>query len=223
MKELLKQFLRLAVFILFIFSCTVNAPQIKDSQWDITIVKDLSRDLIYEELSLFLYCYDEDGENDIETLMFIDDKNQFYWEIDRETWDVKVIDDIKWIGSASLVMPDRSAIPRVPIRLFVRDMAGEDIEDKIYITKQSIDGNNLTFPELHTSPDTLSIKNYTTGIIYLYSDNKLSASGEISESGSSFNDIFGKNRREFGLDVSYYISVYDKDKDLILKSGPWAE
>lgn len=216
--ELLKKSLSV-ISILIFFSCTVSAPIIRESNWDITVVQDLEKDTVYEVLSIFLNCYDEDGENDIETVYFIDDESELYWELDSNNWDVKIIDETKWIGSASIMMPDRSAIPRSPLRIHVRDLSGETVEDKIYISKRKLELDNLKFPQLINEDDMFSLKEYKIGQIFIYSGSNILLQGEITDIPKSFEDIFGRSKNEFDNNIVFYISVYDVD--LTLKSGPW--
>ncbi len=218
MQELLKRSLSFLSVLIF-FSCTVSAPIVRESEWEITVVKDLDKDRIYETLQVFLNCYDEDGENDIETVYLIDDESGIYWELNSDNWDSKYIDDTRWIGSGTLMMPDRSAIPRNPIRIHVRDLAGETVEAKLYITKRKIDVDTLKFPELKIENDKFSLKNYDIGQLYIYSGSTMLAKEDLTKEGRAFKDIFGKKRDEYGEDIAFYITVLDVD--LILKSGPW--
>lgn len=218
MKELLKRFLRIFPVLLF-FSCTVSAPVVRESNWSITVIKDLEKEIVYETLSIFLNCYDDDGENDIETVFLIDDESGIFWELNSDTWDVKFINDVKWIGSKTLVMPNRGDIPRNPIRIHVRDLAGETVEDKLYISKRKIDAETLKFPELKIENDNFSLKNYENGQIYIYSGTTIISKKEITNEPKNFRDIFEKGRDKYDEDISFYVTVVDVD--LTLKSGPW--
>jgi hypothetical protein len=218
MKELLKIFLSSFIIILFL-SCSVSAPVIKQQEWKILFIKDLEKDIIYESLQVFIHCYDEDGENDIETLYFISDESGIYWEINSENWEEKIIDKVKWIGSSSFVMPDRSPIPRNTFRVHVRDLAGETVEDKIHISKRIVDTKELKFPELKINDNNYFLKKYEIGTIYIYSGDEKLASGSITDKQQSFKDIFGNELSDYSDDIEFYISV--EDGDLNLKSGPW--
>lgn len=218
MTELLKKSLKLFSVLAFV-SCTVSAPIIRESDWNIIIVNDIEKETIYETLSVFLNCYDDDGENDIETVFLIDDESGFYWELNSDNWDVKTADDVRWIGSKSLMMPDRSAIPRSPIRIHVRDLAGEHVEDKLYISKRNLDLETLNFPKLKIENDMFFLSAYEKGFISIYSDEELIKKSEISGDPQSFKDLFGKNRSSYNDDIKFYVTVLDVD--LILKSGPW--
>lgn len=218
MTELLKKSLSIIVLILA-FSCTVSAPIIREYEWDITLIEDVKNDIIYEKLSIFVNCYDDDGENDIETIFFIDDRDGIYWELTEDVWDTKHIDDVKWIGASNILMPDRSAIPRAVIRIFVRDLAGESVEDKLYITKKPIDTEDMKFPELIKSDQNYSISNYDNGILQIVTNEKIVAEGEITQAETDFKEIFGKSRVEYDWNAKFYIEV--KDRDLTIRSGPW--
>ncbi len=219
MKELLERFLKISLCI-FITSCSVSTPEIKDFKWDIKIVKDLQKDIIYESLSIFVNCYDEDGENDIDTLYFINDDSGIYWELNSDEWQEKFIEDDRWIGSNSIIMPDRSPIPRDSLRIHIRDLAGESVEEKLYIVKKRHDFKTLKFPELIIDDDKFKLRSYEAGRIFLYSDNDdLIADGQISNSFTTFDEIFQQERADF--DDSFRFHVIINDGDLILESGPW--
>lgn len=218
MSELLRVFPNLLLVLLFL-SCSVSAPIIRESKWDIVVVKDIEKDMIYETLSIFLNCYDEDGENDIETIYLIDDEDGIYWELNSDNWNIKTIDDTRWIGSRNLMLPDRSPIPRVPIRIHVRDLAGETVEDKLYISKRKLEEESLNFPELLIENNNLSIKHYDHGIISIYSGRERLLQGEIGSNPKNFKDIFGESRDHFEESINFFVTV--KDRDLTLRSGPW--
>ncbi|MGL1891521.1 MAG: hypothetical protein OCD02_07840 [Spirochaetaceae bacterium] len=202
-------------------SCSISAPVIRGHNWEITAVKDLKLNKTYESLSIFVNCYDDDGENDIETIFFIDDKSGLYWQIDSSNWEEKIIDDVRWLGYSTIVMADRSAIHRNPIRIYVRDLAGEFVEDKLYITKRKMDTDELLYPELITEieTDNLSVKNYEAVEAYLFIGGLSVATGQITTTPKSFKNIFGKQRTSFENDVEIFIIA--DDGDLKLKSGPW--
>ena len=218
MIELLKKSLNIPL-MLFLLSCSVSAPVIRDHNWDITVVQDKKLDIIYEQLSIFVNCYDEDGENDIETIFFIDDENGIYWELNEENWDFKYIGDVKWIGSLSIIMPDRSNFPRVPLRIHVRDFAGESVEDKLYISKKKIDLDSYTYPELLNNNGNYSIKNNEKGSLQIVSAGKVLTEGSITSTPESFFKIFGKNRDEYENNIEFFVII--EEKDLNIKSGPW--
>lgn len=219
MIELLKKSLRL-FFILQIFSCSISAPIIREHEWDITLVRNLEQDLTYETLSIFVNCYDEDGANDINTIFFIDDKDGIYWELTTDSWDYKYIDGIRWIGSSNIIMPDRSPIPRTPIRVYIRDLAGESVEDKLYISKKSINPSDVKFPELIIEDNKYSISGYDSGHLLLIVDFAIVAEGEISSIPSSFESIFDSATRE-DFDENAKFNIVVNNGDLTIRSGPW--
>lgn len=219
MTELLKKCL--SFFIIFLtFSCSVSEPVIRENKWDINIIKDLKKDITYETLSLFVNCYDDDGEEDIEVLFIIDDESGIYWELDKDNWMETTVMDDRWIGSNSIIMPDYSPIPRNSLRINIRDMAGEVAEDKIFITKGKIDYSKLKFPELIIKDGFYNLKEYEKGDVFIYSkQDSLLAKGVIDNTPRSFTDIFKVNRSDFKESIYIYVSV--KDGDLNLESGPW--
>lgn len=216
MKELLKKSLKFIFPVIFL-SCSLSSPVIKEVQWDIKLVKDTKNNVVYESLSIFMNISDEDGRNDVKTIMLIDEKNQIHWELNSENWIREDKGDI-WYGTNSIIMADRSPIPRSTFKLFVRDRAGESVEDKVYITKQKLDTATVKFPELEIKNRKFILKNYTQATILGFSDiGEHLYSGIITQNSSTFESIFNDRPVEAGL--KYYLIV--KDKDLILESGPW--
>jgi len=217
-KELLKLSLNIVIFI-SLYSCTVNPPIINEIDWDVTFFKDEERSLEYEILNVFLNIYDEDGEGDIETVFLISDESQFYWELNSNNWDIKVENETRWIGATSLVMPNRSPIPRGPIRVFVRDLAGESVDDKIYISKSRVEPRDIIYPELELNDNKIVLLNYDSGVVDIYLDDLLLTSGKILKGESIFKEVFKRDLTELNPNISLYVTV--KKGDLKIKSGPW--
>lgn len=219
MIELLKKFPRYILFVFFI-SCSVSSPVIREKKWEIKVNKDIESNIIYESLSLFVNCYDEDGENDVDKLYVIDDQTGIYWELNSNNWLEKRMGDDRWLGSNSIIMPDRSSIPRKKLKVHVRDRSGEYVVDNLFITKSDIDFDELTFPELVINEDRLSITNYPSGRVFLYSSTgSFLFSGDVAKELQPFENIFGRSRDELDADIELFVNV--ESKDLTLESGPW--
>ncbi|OQY38137.1 MAG: hypothetical protein B6229_06685 [Spirochaetaceae bacterium 4572_7] len=219
MTVLLKNSLKL-ILVLIITSCSVSAPEIKGSKWSISLVKDLRSDQLYEKLSIFVNCYDEDGEDDIDVIYFIDDESGLFWELDQDSWLVRQEESSRWLGSNSIVMANRTAIPRNSFRIFVRDLSGESTTDKIYITKRPVILDDITFPDLQIDDGNVALKEYENGTITIYS-----STGEVLKSVSidgnvtSFRTLFGQGKGSFDHDSEIFLSV--DNGAFTLESGPW--
>ena len=219
MRELLKKFLNIVFLLTLFYSCSVATPIILEHRWKITFIQDKNLDITYESLDLFVNCYDDDGENDIDTIFFISDDSGLYWELNSDTWSEKYINDVRWLGSSNLLMADRSPIPRGKYRIHVRDKAGENVEEKLYITKRRIDTDELEFPILVIERGQFSISNYETGVIDIVLKDEVLISKIIGRDPLSFKDIFGDERNNYTESIEFYINV--ESGDLSLKSGPW--
>jgi len=219
MNVLLRNFLKI-IAVLIITSCSVSTPEIKGSRWSITFVKDLNRDKLYEKLSIFVNCYDEDGEDDIDTIYFIDDESGLYWELDRDSWVERQDGRSKWLGSNALIMADRGAIPRNSFRIFVRDLSGASVEDKIYITKNIVNLDEMEFPDLQVYMGEIALKEYDRGVLTIYSSaGEVLKSVEIDKNLTSFAKLFGKERSSFDSDVEMFLSVTRDEGNL--ETGPF--
>lgn len=220
MIELLKKYLRYAPLFFIFVSCSVSTPVIRENKWDINIINDRERGVVYENLSLFVNCYDDDGEDDIVTLFIIDDESGLYWELNEGNWLKTVVHENIWIGSNAISMADLSPIPRRKFRINIRDMAGEVAEDEIFITKRKIDYKDLRFPELIVNNDEYRLKSYDSGKLFIYSqESEVLATANITDRPQNINKLLGKNISDFAEDIRIFISV--KDGDLNLESGPW--
>lgn len=218
MRELLKKYLKVFLLLPAIMSCSLSSPVIKEVKWDIKLSKDIEKNVIYESLSLFINISDDDGKDDIKTILIIDDKSQIHWELNSDNW-IKRDQGEVWYGSNSIIMPDRSPIPRTTYKLFIRDRAGEYTEDKLYITKQKIDVSGIVFPELKIEDDIYTVNRYDDASILAFSSiGEQLYSGLVPKGGASFQDIFLVEPRSIE-DLNFYIIV--KEGDQVLESGPW--
>ncbi|MBN2618994.1 MAG: hypothetical protein JXR64_11845 [Spirochaetales bacterium] len=215
-QELLKKSLKFTLF-LFIFSCSVSEPVIKNDEWDITYNYNIETKSYYETLSLFLYIYDEDGENDIERIFVIDDKNGLYWELWEDNWDIRYIGDNKYLGANNIQMNLDRPIPRVPLRIHVRDLAGEFTEGNVYITKKNVDVTTLKFPEIKKEGESLKLTNYNSGTLELIVNNEVIGKGVVTGEFQAFNQIFNIELSDLE-DFELWVKVIDGD--LTLRSGP---
>ncbi len=218
MKELLLRFLSIVSFLL-VLSCSVNPPIINDIDWDISVIKDNNTRSVYENLTVFVNYYDEDGDDDLESLFLIMDKSNIYWELSESNWDVKRINNNKWIGAYNLIFPRRDNIPREPLRVHLRDLAGESVEETIYITKKKLNLKEIKFPEIKYENSLVWLIGYDEGEIYLVSDGIVVAEARLGKGRTPFNDLFKQNAESFGSNLEFYVSVLTGD--LTIKSGPW--
>lgn len=212
----MKELLRLFPSLLLILSCSVTPPKIKEVNWDIKLIKDMESREIYESLSLFMNIADEDSAEDVKEILLIDDKRGIHWELFRDNWILEERED-KWYGSNSIIMPDRSPIPRDSMRIFVRDRAGESIETKLYITKGELEPREYKFPELRISGSKLQLINSDKATIFCYSNlGELLFTSDISGE-VEFRELFGEDPLDEELHY-YLVSKVDRQ---VLEAGPF--
>lgn len=191
---------------------------IKDQQWEITLSEDRESGTKYESLSLFLYIYDEDGQNDIETIFLINDDSGLVWEFTEDNWDIEYNGDEKWFGARNIYMQNYGDIPRTSYRVHVRDLAGEFTEQKLYITQPKTLKENVIFPDLDLKDDLFTLENFSEGTLVVEEGGITVLEGDITNTPTPFKDILGKELKEFSEDSEFYLEV--KERDLILRTGP---
>lgn len=206
------------IVILFLSSCTVNSPIIKDHEWEIVLNDDRELNLKYESLSLELYIYDEDGQNDIETIFIINDEYGIYWELNESSWDTRVEGEEKWYSSRMIYMQNYGDIPRTPYRIHVRDLAGEFTEDKIFITQPKVQKESINFPDLEYKDGVMLLKNYSSGTLQVEEDGRIVLQGAITETGSSVEEIIGEEFGELPVDTQFFVE--SELRGLKLRTGP---
>lgn len=217
MKELLKRLSKLSLLLL-LTACTVNIPVIKDQQWQVSLTEDREKDIVYESLSLFLYIFDEDGQNDIESLFLINDDYGLFWELTESNWDIEINGDEKWYGASEILMQNYGDIPRTSYRVHVRDLAGETAETKLYITQPKTLKESAIFPDFTYKQKELTLKNFSDGFLQVVIDGVVIQESAISSTPKSIKDILGKELEEYSDDVELYLKAVERD--LILRSGP---
>lgn len=217
MTELLKKLCKFSLLLL-LSACTVNSPMIKDQKWEITLSEDMEKDIKYESLSLFLYIFDEDGENDIETIFLINDDNGLVWEFTEENWDIEYNGDEKWYGATNIYMQNYGDIPRNSYRIHVRDLAGEFTEQKLYITQPKTLKDSTIFPDFDLTMELFTLENFSEGKLVVEEGGITILEGDITNTPTLLKDILGKDLKEFSNDAEYYLEV--KERDLKLRSGP---
>jgi hypothetical protein len=109
-------------------SCTGEPPEILRTFWQLNLVEDLEQDLTYQSLSLFVKPTDPDGFEDIEDMYLINDEQELFWRLDRESWAQSGTEEDVWIGSNSLKMPDGASFPTGEYRILLRDVGGDSAE-----------------------------------------------------------------------------------------------
>lgn len=154
--------------IVFCVGCEGAPPEITDTFVQVTVFKNLRTLQAEEILSLFLVVMDDDGEEDIEAIYLLNDKQELFWKLDPLNWEKTDRKGSRWIGSSSIQMPDGSAFPRGKYRVIVSDQAGDRDEKEIQISVPGVDLSKFVFPELSFDNKTASVINQGENEKFLY-------------------------------------------------------
>lgn len=163
--------IRLAVFLLMIFfcaGCEGAPPEITDTFVQVTVFKNMRTLQAEEILSLFLVVSDDDGEEDLESIYLLNDRQELFWKLDPLNWEKTDRKGSRWIGSSSIQMPDGSAFPRGKYRVIVSDQAGDRDEKEIRISVPGVDLSKFVFPELSFENQKASVINRGKNGKFLY-------------------------------------------------------
>jgi hypothetical protein len=113
--------------------CSAAPPQIVAVEARLEYVHDISRDLRYEQLTVFALVRDEDGFGDIDVLYLLHDESELYWRFDAQSWTHQRRSTEDWIGFSGISTADGSDLPRGLYRLVILDASGERDESRVRI------------------------------------------------------------------------------------------
>ncbi len=131
--------------------CGVTPPEPLQPLRPNNVVFDVSPDVPYESISLWINCSDDDGTEDFAYLYLINDEEELYWELTDEMWASDERDGGYWIGTNDIVMHDKSDFPSGNYRVVLIDAAGERDEKRFFVSSGPEHGD-LVFPRLIPGP-----------------------------------------------------------------------
>ena len=155
MQKKIKLIIAAALFLYA--SCTENPPAISQLFWQINKFYDIEKDFVYEKLSFFVQVQDEDGIDDLRTVYIINDKNELFWILDRDSWILKTNQDENWIGTNNLFMNDFSTFPAGSYRIVIIDDAGKRDEQSFNISLNNFNPPASAFPSAVSSSSSVSV------------------------------------------------------------------
>lgn len=124
----------LLVSIFLIMSCAQGSPEI--SAFSAQIVKvQLENSLFSEQLSLFVFIKDIDGNQDFSSINLTHNDTGLTWNIDKDVAVVRLRGNDRWTGSSSLAGPGGGPIPSGMYTLVVSDLAGNEAISLISIVR----------------------------------------------------------------------------------------
>ena len=160
-------FISLSLF----FSCTGEAPEVRQLFWQLNLAYDPAIDIKYESLSVFAHVADADGIDDVDLMYIVQDKNELLWELDAEGWSKFEDGEEIWIGSNNIRMNDGSSFPRALYRLIIIDRAGERSSDEFFINADAADVSSAVFPRAVVNGEEISLDgNFREYTLWFYDE-----------------------------------------------------
>ncbi|TFG63409.1 MAG: hypothetical protein E4H36_05690 [Spirochaetales bacterium] len=185
-------------------------------------MKNTGGSAVYENLSCYLHLGDEDGIEDVEFVYIIHDGDELFWKLSEENWDKRVLNDVTWIGSNSILMADRSPLPRGNYRVIVLDKAGERSESTLFLSTRRLDPSEFTFPELSIRGSSFELKSpFNKHTYWLYSgDRKLLDTVEIEGLRTDLDTLLPEPERQRSVS-EVWLYAWDDTEGISLVTGPF--
>lgn len=214
----------LPVYVLFFAACETSPPEIVDVQWQINIVERLDTKIFEENLTFFVFAKDEDGDSDLESLYLLHDDSEQYWKFTKDSWVVKSGDNETWIGSADVVMPDSSPIPRGNYRVVLYDASGTKSEKSIKIDTVVINPKRVKFPSIRGEKGLFLLESNFENTVAIYFDrNQRYIDSLVIEYDKTLVERFPRYRELSKASGSQlYLYVWDTRKGYGVMSGPYS-
>ena len=202
-------------------SCTGEAPRIQQIFWQLNVIRDLDAELDYEGLSLFLQVEDGDGYEDLTSLFLLRDRDELFWQIESDSWEmVEEVDEV-WVGSNEIRMATGGVFPRGAYRVMIVDQAGERGREEIFISSEKIDPSQLEFPEVRLSEGVVELRSpYEEHSLWFYG-----ADGAVLKTFTSRATQYAiasvLNTRERDLAHRFSVYAYDDVRGIGVVVGPF--
>jgi len=111
--------------VAFTVGCELNPPDLQQLFWQRTIFEDREADAVYAMLSVYVQAQDADGDEDLDALFVIHDRERLFWSLDPDSWEEVTRTGARWIGSNTLTVANGGDFPVGEYRVVVQDAAGE--------------------------------------------------------------------------------------------------
>lgn len=136
------------IVLLTLFSCGNNPPELKQIRKQINYIYLVDKEKIETEVSFVLNAKDEDGDEDLEAIYIINDKNQVYWQLEKQDWLIREVLGIKWIGFNHLKNIKGIKPYTGNYRILIIDQAGERDETYFFLPPIKSFPEKKDFPKI---------------------------------------------------------------------------
>jgi hypothetical protein len=212
----------LLVLLIGLAACSDSPPEIMQISWQVMLFNDRESGFSYQKLSLFVNIQDEDGIKDIGAVYLINDAEELLWGLDEGTWEMTTKGNATWIGSNAITMPASEPFPVGKYRVYLEDLSGQSDETAIYLSKDNVNTEQITFPDAYVNGDKIFIKGtYKNYELWIYDENKrFIVAFPVDENGLKTEVI---TTRDSALNNSFIYYVYCAHKNNVfgILNGPY--
>jgi hypothetical protein len=213
----------LSALIMLSTACSGSDPDITGINYELSLVDDRELNTRYEQLTVFVRPYDADGSGDLEYLYLIHDESELFWEITKDDWDERSVNNESWIGSSGFHREDYSSLPRGRYRVQLHDAAGLRDETVFVLDHPAIDISAVDFPVLRYENDLFVLESpYQQHILWLFNDLGQSFGSRIVSGPSVKTEELFEGKEKQTTDVfRIFLSHFHKGLGLSILSGPY--
>ena len=146
------------IAVLLFFSCGNSPPEINQIYNQINFRLNPDTDRVYSGLVVLVNADDDDGEDNIEFVHIVNEKEQLYWVTDRAAMTERDSRGMKWMGFQNITMPEGESFPPGEYGVIVTDKAGDKDEDSIFIPLNRETPGQELFPKVRITDNPLEME-----------------------------------------------------------------
>ena len=199
-------------------ACTGSPPELLFAEARLFLRLDPSSRGASEHLEMYAAVRDDDGDDDVASLLIVHDESELVWEFSRDEWVSLTYGGDRWIGSPDLRVPDARRLPRGEYRVIVRDAAHQESTASFYVISPELEPDEITFPTLSRVDSVTSVVAFGTVTIRVYSRTGALVVNEAVGSGRLPGDLFGRIAEHSGGSV--YVQQ-EHASGVMLIAGPY--
>jgi hypothetical protein len=209
----------LALLLALFLSCSGDVPRISQTDWMVVHTDDRDLGIRREEISLYVLAEDPDGNEDLKKLSLSNEKEEYIWSFERDTWNSRPSGNALWIGQ-NRIIPNGDRFSDGNYRITLEDGAGRTATTDIYLAQNRLKTDQISFPDVSMSGSTLIVNgNYPQYMIWLYDEGgNLLHSRYIRNGRYALGELMeGKPEQP----ASCWLFIFIEEKYTGIKTGPF--
>ena len=209
------------VCLFFLFSCSGTPPSILNTEWMVVYTQDKALGAVFQELNFFVQLKDEDGDEDITEISLKREDFAWSWRIDPSNWVSYSKDGEYWVGANGLTLGNEGEISAGRYQLVAIDRSGQRDEKEIFIRKPDVVPDQLKFPSVRRSGNTLQISASVQPLVLWFYDNQAALVKEkyVKPGAYELGSLLNKDEKQRASWL--YVYYQDERKGYGLKVGPF--